>query len=416
MIAHEQKPSSPRVDRPLDGQRMSAVIGIFAAVCVACTSTGHSGANQRPSATQVSPADPGHDVYPGSSSSQAPSVAPHLALPSAPPVAPPPRDYRTEDERNSIDVFRAIAPSTVFVTQTRVVVDYWAGTSSEMPAGSGSGFIWDNQGHIVTNFHVIQGAQQLTVTLHDHRRFEAKVVGTEPRKDIAVLKLQDVPADLKPIPVREKAMPLEVGQKTLAIGNPFGLDQTLTTGIVSALGREVQGIGGVTIRDMVQTDAAINPGNSGGPLLDSSGYLIGMNTMIYSRSGSSAGIGFAVPVQFVKRVVPQIIEFGKTKQVGLGVRIDQTQRLERRLGVKGVIVLEVIPDTPAAKAGLVGLQRTAKGLRLGHVIVGINEFAVADYDDLYNALDRFNAGDRVRVRVEGERAEQVITMDLVEIP
>jgi S1-C subfamily serine protease len=339
-----------------------------------------------------------------------------LAIPDVPPVAPPPSDYRTEDERNSIDVFRTIAPSTVFVTQTRVVMDYWAGRSSEVPAGSGSGFIWDERGHIVTNYHVIQGAQQLTVTLHDHRRFEAVIVGAEPRKDIAVLRLKNGPTDLKPIPVRDKASPLAVGQKTLAIGNPFGLDHTLTTGIVSALGREVQGIGGVTIRDMVQTDAAINPGNSGGPLLDSSGYLIGMNTMIFSRSGSSAGIGFAVPVQFVRRVVPQLIEFGKTKQVGLGVRIDPAQRLEQRLGVKGVIVLDVIPETPAAKSGLVGLQRSGSGLRLGHVIVGINEFQIKDYDDLYNTLDRFQPGDRVKVKVEGEKAAETVDMSLVEIP
>jgi S1-C subfamily serine protease len=391
-----------------------ARVGLLALVA-ACTPTGHSGASQRPSSTQATPAD--SNAGPRAESTlPAASVAPHAALPQTPPVPPPSPDFRIEDERNSIDVFRSVAPSTVFVTQTRVVVDYWAGTTAEVPAGSGSGFVWDNQGHIVTNFHVIQGAQQLTVTLHDHRQFEAKVVGAEPRKDIAVLKLVKAPADLKAISVREKLLPLDVGQKTLAIGNPFGLDQTLTTGIVSALGREVQGIGGVTIRDMIQTDAAINPGNSGGPLIDSSGYLIGMNTMIYSRSGSSAGIGFAVPVQFIKRVVPQLIEFGKTKQVGLGVRIDPTQRLEQRLGVKGVIVLEVIPNTPAAETGLTGLQRTREGLRLGHVIVAINEFKITDYDDLYNTLDRFNPGDRVKVKVAGETAERVVEMNLVEIP
>lgn len=399
---------------PLANRTIAVTSVVLAANLAACTPTGHS-ASQRPSSTQAAAPESNLD---NRTESPLPtmSVAPHAALPPQPPVAPPSADFRTEDERNSIDVFRTVAPSTVFVTQTRLVVDYWAGTTSEVPAGSGSGFIWDDQGHIVTNFHVIQGARQLTVTLHDHRQFEAKVVGAEPRKDIAVLQLLKAPPDLKPISVRDKALPLEVGQKTLAIGNPFGLDQTLTTGVVSALGREVQGIGGVTIRDMVQTDAAINPGNSGGPLLDSSGYLIGMNTMIYSRSGSSAGIGFAVPVQFIKRVVPQIIEFGKTKQVGLGVRIDPTQRLEQRLGVKGVIVLEVIPDTPAARAGLMGLRRTGDGLRLGHVIVGINEFKITDYDDLYNALDRFDPGSRVKVKVEGEKAEQVIEMDLVEIP
>lgn len=411
MIVHQMKAPRGRLPHHLTWVGLVISLVCFAA---ACTTSGHSGTNQRATATQVDPdVVPDVRLAPGGS-----SVAPHPAVPPSPPspVTPPSSDYRTEDERNSIDVFRAIAPSTVFVTQTRVVVDYWAGTTAEVPSGSGSGFIWDTQGHVVTNFHVIQGVKQVTVTLHDHRRFEATVVGAEPRKDIAVLKLHDAPADLKPIPVRDKLEPLEVGQKTLAIGNPFGLDQTLTTGIVSALGREVQGIGGVTIRDMVQTDAAINPGNSGGPLLDSSGYLIGMNTMIYSRSGSSAGIGFAVPVQFIKRVVPQIIEFGKAKQVGLGVRIDPTQRLERRLGVKGVVVLEVMPNTPAAKAGLVGLQRTSNSLRLGHVIVGINDFKIKDYDDLYNTLDQFNPGDRVQVKVVGEKSEQSLEMNLVEIP
>lgn len=341
--------------------------------------------------------------------------APTLVVPTSP-VTPPSAGYRTEDERNSIDVFRKSAPATVFVTQKRLVVNYWAGTQSEVPAGSGSGFVWDSKGHIVTNFHVIRGAQLLSVTLHDHRSFDAAVVGTDPRKDIAVLRIKKAPADLQPIPVRERAARLEVGQKTIAIGNPFGLDQTLTTGIISALGRQVQGIGGVTIRDMVQTDAAINPGNSGGPLLDSSGYLIGMNTMIFSRSGASAGIGFAVPVHSIKRVVPQIIATGKPTQVGLGVRIDPAQRLEQRLGIRGVLVLDVIPNTPASRAGLVGLQRTDQGLRLGHVIVGINDEKIADYDDLYNTLDRHKPGDRVTVHVEASGQSQKVEMELVEIP
>jgi S1-C subfamily serine protease len=388
------------------------LLAIFGMTSV-CTPTGRATAEQSSSATfQLEP----------SGNTPVGTVTDVLSTPPAPllsapptPVAPPSENYRIEDERNSIQVFRTIAPSTVFVTQLRTVYDRWSGTTNDMPAGSGSGFIWDREGHVVTNFHVIDGAQQLTVTLHDHRTFEAQVVGSDPRKDIAVLKLRKSPRDLTPIPTRDKTIPLEVGQKTLAIGNPFGLDQTLTTGIISALGREVQGAGGVTIRDMVQTDAAINPGNSGGPLLDSSGFLIGMNTAIFSKSGASAGIGFAVPVQFIKRVVPQIIETGKAKQVGLGVRIDPSQRIERRFGISGVIVLEVIDNTPAHKAGLVGIQRTRDGLRLGHVIIGINEYSIDNYDDLYNTLDRFNPGDRVKLKVtNGENVEQV-EMGLVEI-
>src|SRR5262245_42281373 len=215
-----------------------------------------------------------------------------LATPPAPaPIAPLSANARTEDERNTIAVFRDSAPSVVFVTQTRVVVDYLQGTAQEVPAGSGSGFVWDESGNVVTNYHVVESARSLTVTFHNQQTFEARVVGVEPRKDIAVIAVSAPKNLLHPVRVMEH-VDLEVAEKTIAIGNPFGLDHTLTTGVVSALGRQVQGIGGVTIRDMVQTDAAINPGNSGGPLLDSSGRLIGMNTIIFSKSGSSAGIGF----------------------------------------------------------------------------------------------------------------------------
>ncbi len=214
---------------------------------------------------------------------------------------------------------------------------------------------------------------------------------------------------LKPVHV-ERHVVLEVGQKAFAIGNPFGLDHTLTTGIVSALGRQVQGIGGVTIRDMIQTDAAINPGNSGGPLLDSAGELIGMNTMIFSKSGSSAGIGFAVPVSTIARVVPQIIKSGKAEQLGLGIQIDPLSRLERRYGLHGVVVLAVPPDSPAAKAGLRGIAQTARGVALGDVIVGIDAAKVEDFDDLYNALDAHHAGDKVGVKVR--RGDEAVTLQL----
>lgn len=355
----------------------------------------------------------------GNSTPQGPAAeqaeAPVPLPPPLAPVAPLSSGYRIEDERNSIDIFRVAAPSTVYVTQRKVVVDYFAGTSSEVPAGSGSGFIWSKEGHVVTNFHVVKGAQSLSVTLHDHRIFDAEVVGVEPRKDIAVLQIIDAPPDLLPIQVKPKSEVLEVGQKTIAIGNPFGLDQTLTTGVVSAIGREVRGIGGVTIRDMVQTDAAINPGNSGGPLLDSSGHLIGMNTMIYSSSGASAGIGFAVPVNAIRRVVPQIIATGKAEQVGLGVQIDPSQRLERRLRLRGVVILRVVEGSPADKAGLRGIQQSPRGIQLGDVIVGINEHTVADYDDLYNALDRYGPGTRVKVTVVRAEGKLEVEMELVRL-
>lgn len=329
--------------------------------------------------------------------------------PPPPPIPPLSANARTEDERNTITVFREASDSTVFVTQTKVVIDDFEGTEQEVPVGSGSGFVWDTEGHIVTNYHVVKGARTLTVTFGNQKTFRAEVVGVEPRKDIAVLKVMAPKDLLKPVTVPKK-LDLEVGQKTIAIGNPFGLDHTLTTGVVSALGRQVQGIGGVTIRDMIQTDAPINPGNSGGPLLDSGGQLIGMNTMIYSRSGSSAGIGFAVPASTVARVVPQILKTGKAEQLGLGIKADPMGRLERQLGIRGVVVIKVPADSPAAKAGLQGLSETQMGIRLGDVIVQIGETKVSSYDDYYNALDLKKPGETVEVKVR--RADQTVSLKL----
>ncbi len=383
-------------------------------VCLVTAGCGTLKGSPSPASTSTGAAAPATSAQPPVTNASIPGATSAAPAP-APTISPLSPDYRTQDETNSIEVFRVAAPSTVFVTQKRVVGGLF-GPATERPSGSGTGFIWDAQGHVVTNFHVIKGAQALSVTLHDHRVFKATVRGVEPRKDIAVLQLEDPPADLTPIRVRAKAGKLEVGQKTIAIGNPFGLDQTMTTGVVSALGREVQGIGGVTIRDMVQTDAAINPGNSGGPLLDSAGHLIGMNTMIFSRSGASAGIGFAVPLSAIKRVVPQIISNGRAEQVGLGVQIDPSQRLERRLRLKGMIILRVIPDTPAAEAGFRGISQTAEGIVLGDVIVGINEYEIGDYDDLYNTLDRFKAGQRVTVTVMRDGKPVKLELNLVALP
>jgi S1-C subfamily serine protease len=384
--------------------RLGAAL-LFLAGAVQCGSRGKA-----PTPAATAPNEP--RALPAPVQSNPPSVAP-VPVHS---VAPLSSGYRIEDERNSIDIFRMVAPSTVFVTQKKVVFDYFAGTSSEVPAGSGSGFIWDAEGHVVTNFHVVKGAQSLIVTLQDHRTFDAQVVGVEPRKDIAVLRILDASNDLVPIRLRPPQEVIEVGQKAIAIGNPFGLDQTLTTGVVSALGREVKGIGGVTIRDMVQTDAAINPGNSGGPLLDSAGHLIGMNTMIFSNSGASAGIGFAVPVSSIRRVVPQIIATGRAEQVGLGVHIDPAQRLERRLGLRGVVILRVVEGSPAEKAGLHGIEQSARGIQLGDVIVGINEHGVSNYDDLYNALDRYSPGTKVKVSVVRADGKFETEMELVVLP
>ena len=342
----------------------------------------------------------------------APAVPPAPAPPaaSAAPLPTLPASARTEDEGNTIAVFRRVAPSTVFVTQRRVVVDYFAGRALEVEAGSGSGFIWDSEGHVVTNWHVVRDARRLTVTLQNQKTYEARLVGAEPRKDVAVLRIDAPRGEVVPVMLHPEGQRLEVGQKAIAIGNPYGLDHTLTTGVISALGRKVEGAGGVTIRDMIQTDAAINPGNSGGPLLDSSARVIGMNTTILSRSGAWAGIGFAVPVETIRRVVRQIIRTGRVEQVGLGIRIDPQGRIEQRLRIKGVVVIAAMPGSPAAKAGLQGIRETRRGFVLGDVIVGIGTERVADYDDLYNALDGKKPGQRVKVRVA--RGDRVVELEV----
>lgn len=352
---------------------------------------------------------------PATTSAQA---LPSVVTPSpSPPVSQPSVDegeLRTEDERNTTAIFRAAAPSTVFVTQLRVLIDQFERIAAEVPAGSGSGFAWDDRGTIVTNFHVVQGARALTVTLNAQKTYPARIVGVEPRKDIAVIKIDVPPGTLSPLPVLSPKNVLQVGQKAIAIGNPFGLDHTLTTGVISALGRQMVGVGGVTIRDMIQTDAAINPGNSGGPLLDSGGNLIGMNTMIYSKSGSSAGIGFAVPSRVIARIVPQIIATGHAEELGFGVEIDPNQRAERRLRLKGVIILSIQKGTPAEAAGLQGIALTADGITLGDVIVGIGGSPVGSYDDFYNALDEHHVGDELDVRIL--RAGHVLTVRVKLIP
>lgn len=339
-------------------------------------------------------------------------VAPVPAV--APPVPPPSTGARIEDEQNSIGVFRALAPATVFVTQNQLVLDRYSLRATETPTGTGSGFLWDEAGHVVTNYHVVAGSRSLTVTLHDQSVWPAKLVGGDPRKDVAVLEIEAPSSVLVPVSIPGPGYELEVGQKTLAIGNPFGLDHTLTTGVVSALGREILGFGNVTIKGMIQTDASINPGNSGGPLLDSAGRLIGMNTMIFSQAGQSAGIGFAVPYTTVERVVSQIIETGRVAQVGIGVSLLEDP-IARRAGIQGVAVLEVRPNTPAAAAGLHGLTMTPRGARVGDVIVAVDDVAVHTYDDLYNAFDPHAAGDKVKLGLLRDGQRMQVELPLVAV-
>ena len=304
------------------------------------------------------------------------------------------------EERHTIGLFKDAQRSVAFITTRVEQVDYWTRNVSEVPAGSGSGFVWDDRGHVVTNFHVVQDADSAQVTIGD-AEYEATIVGFSRDQDLAVLRIQAAPGKLVPLRVGTSA-DLLVGQKVYAIGNPFGLDFTLTTGIVSALGRTIQGVSGATIFDVVQTDAAINPGNSGGPLLDSSGRLIGVNTAIYSPSGASAGIGFAVPVDTVSRIVPELVAHGRVIRPVLGVDLDDrlSAIVTRRLGVEGALVRGVVRGGGAAAAGLEGTRVDARGGVIpGDVVREIDGKAVKSVGDLQGRLGSYRPGDTVQLVV-----------------
>lgn len=303
----------------------------------------------------------------------------------------------TAEERETVDVFERASPSVVFINNLALRRAIFSLDVEEIRQGSGTGFVWDSDGHIVTNFHVIAGARGIVVTLPDHTSWRASVVGVAEDKDLAVISIDAPPEKLVPLSIG-RSDKLKVGMTTLAIGNPFGLDNSLTKGIVSALGREMTSVGGRTITDVIQTDAAINPGNSGGPLLDVKGRLIGVNTAIISRSGSSAGIGFAVPIDTVKRVVGQLIRYGRVIRPGLGAAYLQDYWL-RRLGIdRGVMIRRVIPDSGAERAGLRGLRYFQDGsVELGDLVVKIDESEVSDLNDLLNVLEQHEVGDEVTV-------------------
>jgi S1-C subfamily serine protease len=314
------------------------------------------------------------------------------------------------DEQNTIDIFRNSAPSVVYITSIAVRRNLFNLNVYEIPQGTGSGFIWDKQGRVVTNFHVISDASRLEVTLADQSSWKAVLVGAAPDRDLAVLQISAPANKLQPLKIGESTN-LLVGQKVFAIGNPFGLDQTLTTGVVSALGREITAVTGRTIHDVIQTDAAINPGNSGGPLLDSAGRLIGVNTAIFSPSGGSAGIGFAVPVGEVNRVVPQIISKGKVIRPGLGITL-ANRRLTEELGLDGVMILKVQSGSSAEKAGLRGASQVREGLVLGDIIVAVNGKKVRDYETLRDELERFEVGQNVVLSLLRDAATVDVQVEL----
>ncbi len=312
-----------------------------------------------------------------------------------------PRGPLTAGEERTVSIFEQASPSVVFITTVRHVRDFWTRNVMRVPRGTGSGFFWDDRGHIVTNLHVVRGSQEAQVRLSDQRTFPATFVGASAAHDLAVLRI-DVPADLPdPIPIGSSA-DLLVGQDVIAIGNPFGLDHTLTTGIISALDRSIDNDRGGVIEHLIQTDAAINPGNSGGPLIDSAGRLIGINTAIYSPSGAYAGVGFAVPVDTINRVVPRLITYGRYVRPALGVSANDelSRRLLRSLGVEGVLVLRVAPGSPAQRVGIRATQSTVGGsVLLGDVILAVDGNEVTEFSELTEILDGYTIGDTVEVTI-----------------
>jgi S1-C subfamily serine protease len=360
---------------------------------------------------------------------RAPEPAP-LARPQALPAAVPvsgssapaltPAAYEslpsglTAEERRTIEVFRRASRSVVNIDSEQLRRRPFSFDVTRIRQGAGSGFIWDTRGHVVTNYHVIEQGNRFIVTLADNSQWEARLVGQAPHKDLAVLRIEAPDEKLQPLEVG-RSRNLVVGQRVMAIGNPFALDHTLTVGVVSALGRELNAPNGRVIQDVIQTDAAINPGNSGGPLLDSSGRLIGVNTAIFSPSGGSAGIGFAVPVDAVTRLVPQLIEHGKPIQPGIGFQ-PLPDYYTANAGIEGVVVARVDAGTPADRAGLTGLGRNRRGrLVLGDVIVGVDGQPVRNVDDLLNLFESKGVGSEVTLTVERAGESRRVPVELVPI-
>lgn len=299
------------------------------------------------------------------------------------------------EESKAVNIFKKASKSVVFITSIEVKTSFFSLNVYKIPKGTGTGFIWDRNGHIVTNYHVIEDAGEVEITLSDHSVWPAEIVGTAPDKDLAVLKIDAPKEILIPLNIGTSKQ-LMVGQLVYAIGNPFGLDQTMTSGIISALNREIESTSRRTIQGVIQTDAAINPGNSGGPLLNSKGELIGVNTAIYSPVGVNSGIGFAVPVDIVSKVIPELIVYGKLIKPGLDVTIAD-QRVLERLGIKGVLIVDVFPGGNAYRAGLKGTYIKYGNIILGDVIVEIGDKSISNNNDYFNALENYKVGDVVEI-------------------
>lgn len=318
------------------------------------------------------------------------------------------------NELNTIQIFEQASPSVVFINTRQQVVDFWTRNVFNVDRGTGTGFVWDELGHVVTNNHVIDKASEAIVRLNDGRSYNALLVGSSTEHDLAVLRI-NVPINLpSPFPIGT-SYDLKVGQKVLAIGNPFGLDYSLTTGVVSALNRSIEEDNGNSIDQLIQTDAAINPGNSGGPLLDSAGRLVGINTAIFSPSGAYAGIGFAVPVDTINRVVPQLIASGTYIRPSLGIGVDQdiNEQVLSQLDLEGILILRVEPDSAAQRAGLLAAQIARNGeLIPGDIILSLNGEKIINVDHLLSALEHYQQGQEISLRVwrEGDTLETRITL------
>ncbi|MCP4343266.1 MAG: trypsin-like serine protease [Desulfobulbaceae bacterium] len=317
------------------------------------------------------------------------------------------------DELNTIDIFRANSPSVVYVTSIAVRRGLFSLNAVEVPQGTGTGFVWDDQGRIVTNYHVISDANRVQVTMADNSTWKAVLIGAAPDKDIAVLQIDAPSHSLRPIAIGS-SKDLLVGQKVFAIGNPFGLDQTITSGIISALNREIKAVTGRMIHGVIQTDAAINPGNSGGPLLDSAGRLIGVNTAIYSPSGAYAGIGFAVSVDIVNSIVPQIIRHGRIIRPGIGATLAD-ERVAKRLGIEGVLILNVERGGPAEAAGLQPTTQYRGEIILGDIITAVAGVQVRSFEDLLTELEKFRVGADVQFTILRSGERHGITLRLAAI-
>jgi S1-C subfamily serine protease len=324
------------------------------------------------------------------------------------------RGELAEDEKNTIEIFEQASPAVVYISTSQRVVNPWTRNVFNVPRGTGSGFVWDELGHVITNNHVIAQASEAQIRLNDGRTYMASLVGNSPAHDLAVLRIR-VPINRPPaVPIGTSA-DLKVGQKVFAIGNPFGLDYTLTSGVISALDRSLPSSGNRTIDHLIQTDAAINPGNSGGPLLDSAGRLVGINTAIFSPSGAYAGIGFAVPVDTVNKVVPELIAKGRYERPQLGIEIHEevNQTITRQLGVEGVLILKVAPGSVAETAGLKGTQvKPGSGVIPGDIITKLGDSKITSVRELLSRLDDFSMGDKTTITILRNGNTQTIEIQL----